>query len=84
MKVVQKENRQLRVADDRLETMRQSGYVEVDTRTGKPVPVPEEENSAAALKRENAALKKENRNLKEQIEGLTVQLSALNNPPENP
>ena len=83
MKVVQKENRQLRVADDRLETMRQSGYVEVDARTGKPVPVLEEENSAAALKRENAALKKENKDLKSQIEGLTAQISALSGPSEN-
>ena len=95
MKLVQKENRQLRVSDDRLETMRQSGYVEVDAKTGKPIAGPVAEDNTAALKRENTALKRENKdlkamtenlkmengNLKEQIEGLTVQLSALSGNP---
>ena len=72
MKLVQKENRQLRVADDRLETMRQSGYVEVDEKTGTPVAVPEAEDSAAALKKEIAALKKENKELKAKLEPQAV------------
>ena len=95
MKLVQKGNRQLRVADNRLEEMRKSGYVEVDAKTGKPVAVPAADDGTAALKREVSALKRENKelkatvealktengNLKEQIEGLTVQLSALSQGP---
>lgn len=37
MKLVQRDNKQLRVEDDRLEEMLRAGYVEVDRRTGKPV-----------------------------------------------
>lgn len=39
MKLVQRENKQLRVEDDRLGDMLLAGYVEVDERTGKPVSV---------------------------------------------
>lgn len=37
MKLVQRGNRQLRVADECLEDMLRAGYVEVDDKTGKPV-----------------------------------------------
>ena len=73
MKTVQKGNKQLRVADDRLEDMLKSGYVEVDGKTGKPVNIPAKEENAAALKKENAALKKENKELRAQIEALSAQ-----------
>lgn len=73
MKTMQKGNKQLRVADDRLEDMLKSGYVEVDEKTGKPVNVPTKEGSAAELKKENAALKKENKELRAQIEALSAQ-----------
>ena len=77
MKTVQKGNKQLRVADDRLEDMLKAGYVEVDEKTGKPVNVPAKETDAAALKKENAALKKENKDLRAQVEGLAEQVKAL-------
>lgn len=73
MKIVQKGNRQLRIADDQLQNYLPKGFVEIDEKTGKPIqkaPVDE----AKALKRENAALKKENKELKEQLEKLTAQL----------
>lgn len=76
MKTVQRGNKQLRVADDRLEDMVKSGYVEVDERTGKPVNVPAKEADAAALKKENGALKKENKDLRAQVEALTAQVEA--------
>ena len=71
MKLVQKENKQLRVADDQVENMRQFGYVEVDSRTGKPVKVPAAETETDRLKKENAALKKENKELLAQLAALS-------------
>lgn len=80
MKTVQRGNKQLRVADDRLEDMLKAGYVEVDEKTGKPVNVPTKEPAAAALKKENAALKKENKNLRAQVETLTAQIKSQTAP----
>jgi len=68
MKTVQRGNKQLRVADDRLEDMLKSGYVEVDGKTGKLLNAPAAVDSTAALKRENAALKKELKQLQAQLE----------------
>lgn len=70
MKTVQKDNRQLRVADDRLEDMLKSSYAEVDEKTGKLLRVPTKKDDAAALKKENAALKKENRELRAKLDAL--------------
>lgn len=81
MKLVQKGNKQLRVADDRLEDMLKSGYVEVDMKTGKPAALPVKEDGSSALKKENAALKKENKLLKTQVEELTAKLEAAAQPP---
>lgn len=88
MKLVQKGNKQLRVADDRLEDMLKSGYVEVDMKTGKPAALPAKEDGSSALKKENAALKKENTALKKenkllktQVEELTAKLEAAAQPP---
>jgi len=75
MKTVQRGNKQLRVADDRLEDMLKSGYVEVDGKTGKPLNPPGREPDATALKRENTALKKENAALKKANEELRAHLS---------
>ena len=74
VKIVQKANKQLRVADDRLEDMQRAGYFEVDGKTGKRLGGPAKEESAAALKRENAALKKENDELKAQVKEFTARL----------
>ena len=70
MKIVQKGNKQLRVADDRLQDMLNRGYVEIDGKTGKPVKK-EKVDALAALKKENAELKEANKQLTEQIEALT-------------
>lgn len=72
MKTVQKGNKQLRVADDRLKDMLSRGYVEIDDK-GKPV-AKEPKDDVQALKRENAALKKANKELTEKVEALTKQL----------
>lgn len=66
MKLVQKGNKQLRVADERLEEMLNRGFAEIDPKTGKPTKkAPKDE--LAALKKENATLKKENEELKKQL-----------------
>ncbi len=75
MKTVQKGNKQLRVADDRVEDMLKSGYVEVDGQTGRVLTAPAV-TDAAALKKENSALKKENKALKEKLAQLTQQKDA--------
>lgn len=82
MKIVQKGNKQLRVADDRLEDMRKAGYVEIDGKTGKPVAPPIKEDNSSALKKENAALKKENKALKARVEELTKQGGDQTAPPQ--
>ena len=74
MKLVQRGNKQLRVADDQVENMRQFGYMEVDEKTGKPIKVPTAETEAERLKRENAALKKENKELLAQLATLPPKL----------
>lgn len=72
MKTVQRGNKQLRVDDSRLEAMLQSGYVEVDAATGKPISPPVKPDRAA-LKQENAALKQENEELRARVAELTAQ-----------
>lgn len=72
MKLVQKGNKQLRIADDQLENYLAKGYCEVDEKTGKLLrkdPV----DDVKTLKKENAVLKKENKELKEQLAQLTQQ-----------
>lgn len=66
MKIVQKGNKQLRVADERLDEMLRRGFVEIDQKTGKPI-IKTPKDELAALKKENAALKKENEELKKQL-----------------
>lgn len=73
MKTVQRANKQLRVADDRLDEMLKSGYVEVDGKTGRPLAVPDVDGD---MKKENAALKKENKDLKAQVKELAAQVKA--------
>ena len=68
MKIVQKGNKQLRVADERLDEMLRRGFAEVDQKTGKPI--------KKEPKDELAALKKENANLKKEVQKLTEQLTA--------
>ena len=72
MKIVQKGNKQLRVADDRLNDMLSKGYLEIDEKTGKPIKK-EMADSTAALKKEIAALRKTNKELTEQLNKLNSQ-----------
>lgn len=67
MKIVQKGNKQLRVADERLDEMLRRGFVEIDQKTGKPI-VKTPKDELAELRKENAALKKKVQTLNEQIE----------------
>lgn len=71
MKIVQKGNKQLRVADDQLSNYEAKGYEEIDQKTGKPL-VKEPVDEVKALKKENTALKKANKELTEQLAALTV------------
>ncbi len=71
MKLVQRGNKQLRVADDRLEDMLKAGYIELDEK-GRPIKPPAGKTELDALRKENAALKKENRELAAQVEALTA------------
>lgn len=67
MKIVQKGNKQLRVADERIDEMLRRGFVEIDQKTGKPInKTPRDE--LAELKKENAMLKKKVQSLTEQLE----------------
>lgn len=70
MKIVQKGNKQLRVADERLDEMLRRGFVEIDQKTGKPI--------NKTPKDELAELKKENAMLKKKIQSLTEQPTAKN------
>ncbi len=78
MKIVQKGNKQLKVADERLDEMLSRGFAEIDQKTGKPIAKKDAKaDEIATLKKENAALKKEcaelekeNKALKEQLENL--------------
>ena len=75
MKIVQKGNKQLKVADERLNDMLNSGYVEIDQKTGKVL--------TPAKDDELKTLKKENKELKAQVKELTEQVAALT-PPADP
>lgn len=66
MKMVMKGNKQLRVADERVEEMLAVGFCEVDAKTGKILREPKQD-ALAELKKENKALKKENEALKKEI-----------------
>ena len=70
MKIVQKGNKQLRIADDQLANYEARGYAEIDQKTGKPI-VKEPVDEVKALKKEITALKKANKELTEQLEALT-------------
>ena len=69
MKMVMKGNKQLRVADERVEDMLAAGFCEVDSKTGKVIREPKQD-ALAELKKENKALKKENEALKKENEAL--------------
>lgn len=69
MKIVQKGNKQLRIADEQLQNYLAKGYLEIDQKTGKPI-VKESVDELKVLKKENAALKKANKELTEQLEQL--------------
>lgn len=77
MKLIQKNNRQLRVDDVRAEELIKAGYTELDPKTGKPVEV---ELTEKDLKKENAALKKENKALKAEVDELKAKLQTPINP----
>ena len=68
MAVVQKGNKQLRVPDEKVKSMLQNGFAEVDEKTGKVI----REAKTDDLK----ALKKENKELKERIKALESDLEA--------
>lgn len=70
MKLVQKGNKQLRIADDQLANYLAKGYDEIDQKTGKPIQK-EPVDDVKALKKENTALKKVNKELTEKIAALT-------------
>lgn len=70
MKIVQKGNKQLRVADDQLDNYLAKGYCEVDKKTGKLIKK-EPADETKALKKKVAALEKENTELKEQLAKLS-------------
>lgn len=64
--IVQKGNKQIRVADDRLADMQARGFVQVDEKTGKLMKK-EPADEIKSLKKENAALKKENKELADKL-----------------
>ena len=65
MKIVQKGNKQLKIADERLDEMLSRGFAEVDQKTGKLIAKKDPKAE------EIAALKRENKALKEKLEALT-------------
>lgn len=73
MKIVQKGNKQLRVAEDRLNDFLNAGYQEVDQKTGKII-AKKPADEVATLKKENATLKKANKELTEKVAELTAKL----------
>lgn len=76
MKMVMKGNKQLRVADERVDDMLAAGFCEVDSKTGKVLREPKQD-ALAELKKENKALKKENEALKKENEALKEELDGL-------
>ena len=76
MKMVMKGNKQLRVADERVDDMLAAGFCEVDSKTGKIIKEPKQD-ALAELKKENKALKKENEALKKENEALKKENEAL-------
>ncbi|MBO4939369.1 MAG: hypothetical protein J6C98_10305 [Oscillospiraceae bacterium] len=70
MKLVQKGNKQLRIADDQLANYLARGFDEVDQKTGKIIKKEGPADELKALKKENATLKKTNKELTEQLEQL--------------
>lgn len=81
MKMVMKGNKQLRVADERVEEMLAVGFCEVDAKTGKVLREPKQD-ALAELKKENKALKKENEALKKENETLKKEAEERNTPKE--
>ena len=81
MKMVMKGNKQLRVADERVEEMLAVGFCEVDAKTGKILREPKQD-ALAELKKENKALKKENEALKKENETLMKEAEERNTPKE--
>lgn len=73
MKTMMRGNKQLSVADERLEEFEKLGYVEVDPETGLPLSVPDAEDKAeSALKKKNGELKKANEKLAKENDELTA------------
>lgn len=81
MKMVMKGNKQLRVADERVEEMLAVGFCEVDAKTGKILREPKQD-ALAELKKENKDLKKENEALKKENETLKKEAEERNTPKE--
>ena len=81
MKMVMKGNKQLRVADERVEEMLAVGFCEVDAKTDKILREPKQD-ALAELKKENKALKKENEALKKENETLKKEAEERNTPKE--
>ena len=81
MKMVMKGNKQLRVADERVEEMLAVGFCEVDAKTGKILRDPKQD-ALAELKKENKTLKKENEALKKENETLKKEAEERNTPKE--
>ena len=79
MKMVMKGNKQLRVADERVEEMLAVGFCEVDAKTGKILREPKQD-ALAELKKENKTLKKENEALKKENETLKKEAEERNTP----
>lgn len=78
MKTIMRGNKQLSVDESRLSDFLSAGYVEVDSETGLPVSVPDDEDKAeSALKKKNAELKKANEKLAKENEELTARVAEL-------
>lgn len=75
MAVMQKGNKQLRVPDEKVKSMLQNGFAEVDEKTGKVIREAKTDD-LKALKKENKELKEENKELKEKIKALESELLA--------
>lgn len=77
MKLIQRGNKQLRIADDQIEQYREIGYIEVDEITGKPLSVPAETNDVEA---ENERLRIENEELRAQLAAAGVSAEPAQTP----